>query len=82
MNVTIINKLKEGDDHHCKKNFKPQNITCHATPHVSHTSMLKKVITCRSNKGDKHHQGYGWGGSVTCYMLMNAQETWKGNLLI
>jgi hypothetical protein len=50
-----------------QKDFKPLNITYHGTPHASHTSMFKKVTTCKSNKGNKHHQGHGWG-----VVLMNA----------
>jgi hypothetical protein len=52
-----------------QKNFKPQNITCHATPHVSHTSMLKKVTTCRSTKEMSITKAMDGGGSVKCYML-------------
>jgi hypothetical protein len=44
-----------------QKDFKPQNIFYHGTPHVSHTSMFKKVTTCKSNEGNEHHQGHGWG---------------------
>ncbi len=63
-----------------QKNFKPQYITYHATPHVSHTSMLKKVATCKSNEGDKHHQGHGWGPVLHVNECLRNLERTFGNL--
>jgi hypothetical protein len=57
MNVTVAKILKKRNEcHHGQKigRFLAINITCHAMPFASHTTMLKKVTTYKL-KVDEHH---------------------------